>query len=54
MLLKKLAMQENVSKEWPGEANSRNKKVNYTNGEANLEKIKHEIVEVLMMLRLYL
>ena len=54
MLLKKLAMQESASEGLSGEANSRNERANHTDGEANLEKMKRETVEALMMLRLYL
>jgi hypothetical protein len=53
-LLRKLAMQENTFKELSGEADSRNERANHTDREANLEKMKRETVEALMILRLYL
>jgi hypothetical protein len=54
MLLKKLAVQENTFKELSGKANSNNERANHTDGEADLEKMKRETVEALMILRLYL
>jgi len=54
MLLRKLAVQENTFKELSKEANSRDERANHREGKANLEKMKHETVEALMMLRLYL
>jgi hypothetical protein len=51
MLLRKLVVQENIFKELSGETNE---KINQREGEVNLEKIKHEIIETLILLRLYL
>lgn len=41
MLLRKLAVQENIFKEFSGEANE---KANQSEGEANLEKMKRDTV----------
>ena len=47
-------VQENTFKELSKKVNSRNKRANHIKGEANLEKIKRETIEALMILRLYL
>jgi hypothetical protein len=54
MLLRKLAVQEKNFTELSGESNSRNERANQREGEANLEKMKRETVEALMILRMYL
>ena len=50
-LLRKLAAQENSLKGLSGEAKSSKERVNHREGEENLERMKHETVEALALMR---